>query len=165
MDHLETFIKNVFFRFRKFFSKNFLSVEPGRPHNGAGTKISSNFDFNMLTLRIGPFRNFEKKFSFFEIFWIIHKFLVDFRRKFELCGWISPERKFILTCGFLQMLHIDPCCLHLQYKNIWKILNLKKWPKTTQKVHENWPFSCQYFTQKTTCRQKSDATLGKGNFP
>ena len=37
-------------------------VEPGWPHNGAGTKISSNFGFNMLTLRIGPFRNFEKKF-------------------------------------------------------------------------------------------------------
>ena len=45
--------------------KNFLSVEPGWPHNGAGTKISSNFDFNMLTLRIGPFGNFFKKFVFF----------------------------------------------------------------------------------------------------
>ena len=31
------------------------SVEPGRSRNGVGSKISSNFDFNMLTLRIGPF--------------------------------------------------------------------------------------------------------------
>ena len=46
---------------KKILFFDFRCVEPGRPHNGAGTKISSNFDFNMLTLRIRPFGNFEKK--------------------------------------------------------------------------------------------------------
>ena len=101
---------------------------------------------------------FSKNFHFSKIFWIIHKFWFDFRRKFELCGWISPEKKFLLTCGFLQMLRIDPHlldlqykkiwiwkknflqmlridphCVHLQYKKIWIWKKLKKWPKTPQK--------------------------------
>ena len=46
----------IFFR-----SKNFLSAESGDLNNGAGTTISSNFDFNMLILRIGPFWVDEKK--------------------------------------------------------------------------------------------------------
>ena len=39
----------------------------------------------------------------------------------------------------------------------------KKCPKTIQKMHENWPFSSQFFSLKTKSRQKSDATSGKEN--
>ena len=93
---------------KKNFRKNFLSVKKfflGKFLKKFSKKWS-NFGFNLLTLRIGPFRNFEKNFFF------------------------------------------------------RKIQNFAKF----QKIFENCLSLGQIFSQKTTSRQKSDATLGKGNF-
>ena len=75
-----------------FWSKNFLRLEPGWPHNGKIFWRSSNFTFNMLTLRIGPFRNFDQKIFFFEKCKILQNF-----RKFWKIAYLwarfSPRRR------------------------------------------------------------------------
>ena len=70
------------------------------PLKGRSSWRSSNFTFNMITFWIGVFRNFFKKFSFFNKIWIIHKVcsvLVDF-------GHLWPLK-------FPKWLQILPCCL------------------------------------------------------
>ena len=78
--------------FSIFFSVEKFSKCQNGLHNGAGTKISSNFGFNMLTLRIGPFINFFKKFSFFEKCKILQNF-GKFWKIAYLWAKFSPRRR------------------------------------------------------------------------
>ena len=134
------------------------------PEVGKFFKILSIFHFNMLTLRIGPFRNFEKKFSFFENFSDHPKILVDFDRFLPILSLnISRMAKNDGLWSFASALY--PFYLasdQVSSNSIQRLL--RKCRKTTQKMHENWPSSCRFFTQKMASRQKSDETMQKGNF-
>ena len=59
--------KKNFFWSKNFWSKNFLSLEPW-PHKGRWSRRSSNFTFNVITFRIGPFGSVWAKKIFSENF-------------------------------------------------------------------------------------------------
>ena len=65
LSHSESKNENIFFR---FFGRKM--TKSGMANTG-GSRRSSNFTFDMITFRIGPFRNFFKKFWFFENLGII----------------------------------------------------------------------------------------------
>ena len=62
LSHSESKNEKKFFR---FFGRKM--TKSGMANTG-GSRRSPNFTFDMITFRIGPFRNFFKKFSFFDFF-------------------------------------------------------------------------------------------------
>ena len=131
LSHSES--KNEKKKFR-FFSRKM--TKSGMANTG-GNRRSSNFTFNMITFRIGPFRNF---FNFFLVFRKSqdHSIIwVDFGRfQPSLSLNISPMAQNFTVCSFAPALY--PFCLTSQ--QVWskslKQLS-RKCPETTQKGLKN----------------------------
>ena len=105
--------------------EKFLSVEPGS---------SSNFTFNMITLRIGPFWNFDKK-TFSKIFSIFSKNFLSVGP-----GWPHNGKKIekFFIADFCELKHVDSKNAKKKFRISENFSDNAEKPRITSNISTSW---------------------------